>query len=454
MKDLKILNARIPCFETNDWETADILINDGIIAKVGTVSEDTKKTIDADGSIVSPGFIDIHAHEDPVHAGAYNFFTAKRELLMGVTTKIAGNCGDNYDDLRVFCSNIAQKGSPTNYMMFIGQNYLRAKAGADDRYKPSTRMQMEKMKKMLQENRRYAPVGLSCGFEYAPGVTTEETIELLKAFDEEGFLTSAHFRSDGENCTESVKELVQISEATGYGIQMSHIGSCCAIGYMTEGLQAIDKARIRGVDITADCYPYNAFCTGIGTAVFDEGCFEKWNKSYEDIQITAGEYKNQRCSKELFEKLRKESPELYVTAFVMNEEEILQAYAKPYVMVGSDCGFVEGCGHPRGAGAFPRVLSRYVREKKAMSLMEALRKMTVLPADRVNLQAKGDIKEGKDADIVIFDKDKIRDRSDFDCPTEPPEGIKYVLVAGQAAVEHNRIVNDTLGRYIPYQNRL
>lgn len=449
MKDLKIVNANIPCFETKSFNQADILVDHGTIVKIGSVSEDTENTIDAGGKIVSPGFIDIHAHEDPVHAGQYKFFNADRELLMGVTTKVAGNCGINYDNLPDFCENIEKGGSPTNYMMFMGQNYLRERVGASDRYRPATKAQMEHMKQIIrEEGRQWSPAGLSCGFEYAPGVTEEETIELLSAFANEDCLMSVHYREDSENGVKSIEEVLRISRASGCRVQFSHIGSCSALGYMKESLLVIDKAIEEGIDIMADCYPYAAFCTGIGTAVFDEGCFEKWGKTYEDILVTAGTYKNQRCTKEIFEKVRRETPDINVVAFVMNEEEVIEAYRKPYVMAGSDSIFVNGGGHPRGAGTFPRILGRYVRQQGALTLMEALEKMTILPAKRMGLASKGEIKEGLDADLVIFDENTIIDKADFENPAEPPDGIDFVLINGQIAVKGQKIVNGRLGTYI------
>lgn len=454
MKELKILNAKIPCFDNKTWKEADILIDNGSIVKIGSISEDTERTIDAGGHIVSPGFIDIHAHEDPVHAGEYKFFNADRELLMGVTTKVAGNCGINYDDLGDFCRNIEKGGSPTNYMMFMGQNYLRERVGATNRYLPATKDQMEKMKQIIrEEDKLWSPVGLSCGFEYAPGATEEETIELLSAFENENCLMSVHYREDSENGVESIKEVLRISRASGCRVQFSHIGSCSALGYMKESLAAIDEAIEEGIDIMADCYPYAAFCTGIGTAVFDEGCFEKWGKTYEDILVTAGPYKNQRCTKEIFEKVRKETPDINVVAFVMNEEEVIEAYQRPYVLAGSDSIFVKGGGHPRGAGTFPRILGYYARQKGALTLMEALEKMTVLPAERMGLGSKGEIKEGMDADLVIFDEHTIIDKADFEHPAEPPEGIDYVIIGGETAVEGQNIVSARLGRYIKQEKQ-
>ena len=448
MRDLKIINARIPDYEQDCIREAELLIRDGKIEKIrerGAITEETAETIDAKDQIVSAGFVDIHAHED---APEGNFFTSECCLKMGVTTKIAGNCGDTFEDLPHFVERLKKSGSPTNYMIFLGQNTLREMVGAKDRYAPSTPEQLEKMKEIVKNSLPYAPVGLSCGFEYAPGITLEETLDLLTAFDEKDYIVSVHFRSDGPCAAASTEEVVELSKRSGYKVQMSHIGSCSAVGYMRDTLDVLDKARAEGVDIMSDCYPYHAFCTGIGTAVFDEESFSKWD--YSDLMITAGPYKNQRCTKELFEKLREEEPDMYVVAFVMNEEEIDMAYTQPYVMVGSDCGFIEQAGHPRGAGTFPRILGRYVRERKVMSLMDALKKMTLLPAQRVNLTHKGEVKEGYDADLVIFDENTIIDRATFEEPTLPPEGISYVLLNGEVAVRNNEIVNGRLGTYIPY----
>ncbi len=454
MKDLKIVNAKFPDFESNDWIEADILIHYGKIEKIGDVSEECKEVIDASGKVVSPGFIDIHAHEDEFKGNREDdFFTAQRGLLMGVTTEIVGNCGDMYNSPETFVNRIDKEGAPVNYMTFIGQNYLREQAGAMDRYKASTVEQLDKMKMMLAATKKYGPVGLSCGFEYAPGVTSEETVNLAKALDEEGYLISVHFREDGPKAPDSTRELIEISKATGYGIEMSHIGSCAAVGYMDETLNVIKEARDAGVDISTDCYPYNAFCTGIGTAVFDEGCFERWGKTYSDILVLDGPYVNQRCNRELFEKLKKEDPDLHVAVFAMNREEVDKAFATPFVMVGSDCGFVNRHGHPRGAGAFPKVIREYVREKKMLTLMEALRKMTVMPAERVKLKYKGEIKEGNDADIVIFDENNIADGATFENPTEAPKGIDYVIVNGHIAAEAGVVKSDNYGKYIRYKNR-
>lgn len=453
MKALKIVNAQIPCFEDNTWKVSDILVDEGKIVKLGTVMESAQVTIDAEGKIVSPGFIDIHAHEDSISNKEFPFFTAECALRMGVTTQAAGNCGESADDLGDFCQYIQRNGSPVNYVMFVGQNSLRHKAGALDWYKATEPAQLDRMKKMLEECLEFAPVGLSCGFEYEPGVTAEETIRLAEVFGGDNHVISVHFRRDGEGSKESIDELAYIQRETGLAMQMSHIGSCSATGYMKEALSVLRTYREEGVDIMADCYPYNAFCTGIKTAVFDDGCFEKWNKGYEDLLITDGKYKNRRCTAELFRELREGEEDVRVVAFVMNDDEIEEAYRQPFVMVGSDCGYTNGGGHPRGAGTFPRVLGKLVREKKVITLLDALRKMTIQPAERLGLQYKGAVREGMDADLVIFGPDTISDRADFLNPSLPPEGIDYVVVNGRIAVRENRIIDGRSGRYIRHMGK-
>ena len=451
MKDLKIVNGLVPDFKENCFREADVLIHEGVIEEVGSVTAETAEVIDAAGQVVAPGFLNIHAHEDDPEGYP---FTAERELLMGVTTEIAGNCGGNAYPAEAFKAKIDQEGSPSNYLIFIGQNSLREFAGAADPYGKTTPAQLDQMKKELARlTKAVKPVGLSSGFEYHPAITTEETIELLTALEEEGYLTAAHFRSDGANSPASTQELVDISRASGYAMQMSHIGSCAAYGYMRPTLDVLEKGRAEGVDIMADCYPYDAFCTALGSAVFDEEQMKK--RPYETIMITMGENAGKRCDKELFEYERRVHPEMGVVCFEMKIEEVYEAFRNPLVMVGSDGGFAGGIGHPRGAGTFPKVLGSFARDLKILSLMDALKKMTIMPAERLKLKTKGQVAAGFDADLVLFDPATIRDRADYrlESCTLPPEGISRILIAGKTAVLENQILRGDLGRYIPYDNR-
>ena len=448
MKRIKIINGRIPDFTNGSLRYADILIKDNVIYTVGTVNEDADEVIDAEGQIVSPGFINIHTHESKPND---NFFNAFCELRMGVTTSCAGNCGDEAFPILDFIDSISRKGSPVNYLMFVGQNNLRKDAGATDHYASSTVLQLDHMKKRLSLLRKAAsPVGLSCGFEYSPGITAEETIELLDALEDDGYLVSVHMRADGSGSVHSTEELVEISRCSGYDMQMSHIGSM-ASGYMRENLAIIENARRDGLDMMTDCYPYNAFSCSIGSAVFDDSNIKK--REYGSILIVNGPNAGMFCDRELLEYERKNRPNGRAVCFAMDNDEIALALKQPYTMVGSDGGYTDGTGHPRGSGTFPRVLGRLVRMDGSLTLMDALKKMTVMPAERLKLNRKGQIAEGYDADIVIFDPETIIDKAEYELSkcTLPPEGISRVIVSGETAVKNNEIVNSSLGRYIKYK---
>lgn len=451
MYDILIKEGTIVDFEKNQTFVGDLGIDRGKITLIGQSFSPAKKVIDASGKIVSPGFIDIHMHEEETkkakNVDPYDI--ANYMVLMGVTTGVVGNCGDNQQGIKDFLNFIDKNGSPMNYMTFLGQNYLRNIVGIEDRYRSGTKYEVEKMKKLIVESVfEIGAIGISFGLEYSPGVTFEEILELCESVGEEDILLSAHYRKDAKKGVESIRELINISEITGKPMQVSHIGSCVGFENMKEGLNEIEKAIEKGVDIAADCYPYNAFSTRIGSAVFDEGCFENWDAKYGDILLTEEPYKGIRCSEEIFYKVRKDYPDMLVVAFAMNEEEIVEALKAPFVYIASDGLYNRGQGHPRGAGTFPRVLGKYVRDEKKLEFIDTLKKMTKFPADRLGLRNKGEIKEGMDADIVIFDFDKVEDYATFENPTLPPKGIEYVLVNGSIAVEKNKIINKRLGKAI------
>ncbi len=449
MYDLTIVDALIPDYASDTFYVSDLHIKDGKIVKIGQDATKSQSVISADGQIVSAGFIDIHSHEEWIDVKRQDpYYTGYCALRMGTTTLIGGNCGDNKMDPASFASYVKAKGAPLNYKLFIGHNFLRQCVGIEDRYRSATSLEIEKMRKLVKMYLPMNPVGISYGIEYAPGVNESEMTRITAGLSPEKHLLAAHYRYDGDKSVESVDELAQLSRTTQLPMQISHIGSCSAMGTMKETLSAVKKHIDNGVDVLADCYPYAAFSTYIGSAVFDDGCFERWNKTYSDILLTEPPYQGMRCDAALFEKVKREYPNSIVAAFVMNEEEVREALCSPYVMVASDALYNYETGHPRGAGTFAKVLSKYVREEKVMSLVQALKKMTLYPAKRLSLYKKGDIFEGADADLVIFNPDKIKDNATFEAPTALPEGISYVIVNGAVALKDNQIVNGRLGRYI------
>lgn len=452
MYDLKIVNGRVYNSDKNTFEEKDVAIKAGKIVKVGMCDAPAKAVIDAQGKIVSPGFIDIHMHESenldaftpPAPSDIGNMM-----LRMGVTTCVAGNCGNNRQSLDDFVGHIQHFGTPVNYMSYIGHNYLRNRVGNENRYGSSSKVQIEKMKQMIEAAMKKGALGLSFGLEYCPGIKIEEVLKLCEAINDSPALLSAHFREDAKGSLKSTQELIDISVQSKIPMQISHFGSCAAFGMMTEALDLIEKHMKKGVDISVDCYPYDAFSTYIGSAVFDEGCFESWKKSYDIILLTEGKYKGMRCDEALFKKVRRDHPEMLVVAFAMNQDEVIEAIQAPFMMVASDGLYRKGQGHPRGAGTFPKVLGEYV-QSGYLTLEEALKKMTIMPAERLKLKQKGRIDVGCDADLVIFDAQKIKDGATFEHPIDPPQGIDFVLMGGKVVVENGVIINGSEGVFIPY----
>lgn len=456
MYDLIIKNGSVVDYNNNKFKKIDIGIKEGKIVALEEELRGNGRIIDADGKIVSPGFIDIHMHEERIGftPDGDDYDIANKMLLMGVTTAVGGNCGNNRMSIRDFFRFIDENGAPINYLLYTGHNYYRNLLGVDS-YSTPTEDQLEKMKMLIREDiTNNGAVGLSFGLEYSPAITYEEIISLCNELRDYGVLISAHFRYDAHRGVESIKELIRISKDTGLPMQISHIGSCNAMGTMREALNLIKEAINNGLDIAADCYPYDAFCARLGSTVFDEGCFERWNKDYDAILLTEEPYKNVRCTEEIFHKVRKQYPQMLAIAFVMNEDEVIEALKEPFVYVASDGLFNKGQGHPRAAGTFPRVIGKYARDEKKLELIDQLSKMTKLPAKRLKLKDKGEIAVGKDGDIVIFDYDTIRDNATFDDPTAPPYGINHVIIDGKIAIYNGEVLNKRLGKsirtYIPF----
>lgn len=449
MLDLKIINGKIIDVENRRIIEGDLGVKDGKIVDIGNVSASSREIINADGRHVSPGFIDIHMHEEDFSlTKKEKYDIAETMLNMGVTTCIAGNCGNNRQSIEELHEFIKEMGSPVNYMSYIGHNYLRNLVGNSDIYARSTKEQIARMQSMVEEAVDSGAVGVSYGLEYCPGIDTEEAIEITeKIKGRKDIILSAHYRKDAAYALDAINEMAMIGRETGIPFQISHLSSCSAYGNMTEALNLIEKHYNSGLDISVDAYPYAAFSTFIGSAVFDEGCFELWNKSYDSIMLTEEPFRGVFCDTELFEKARKEYPTMLAVAYVMNEEEIVEALNHPLVMVASDGIYRNNSGHPRGAGTFPRVIGNYVRDMKAMEFFDAINKMTHMPAKRLKLKNKGLIKEGFDADITVFNYDTVIDRATFQDPQLRPVGIDYVILGGGAAVKEGVTVNNRLGKY-------
>ena len=230
-------------------------------------------------------------------------------------------------------------------------------------------------------------------------------------------------------------------------MQFSHIGSMGGYGQMKKLLTNIEDYRKSGIDMLCDCYPYTAFSTGIGKTTYDDGFLESYQADYDSILIVNGKYAGRRCTKEIFDELRRTAPETGTVGYFMKKEDVDMALQSPLVMIGSDGVRTEGMGHPRASGAFARFISDYIKTGK-LSLMDGIRKMTTMSAERLNLPHKGNFLAGSDADITIFDMDSVCDCATYENGQIPPKGFTYVLIGGEIALKDDKIINGHLGRSV------
>ena len=451
MLDILIVSGKYPDFDDNKIKDANIGIKDGKIAYVGNERPDAVQVIDAEGKVVSPGFIDIHMHEESVAEGD-KWVIAKMMARQGVTLAVGGNCGVMNQPVKDFKAMMNRLGGcPVNYIILSGYNYYRHDVLGFDHYDKTDKEVWDKIRNFMAEDLDEGAFGISFGIEYDPGITTEEIIYATQVRDDEHLLIAAHYREDGAHAVEAVEEMIQIQESMDKKFQVSHLSSCAALGQMKEALEVINKENKKNPKFNYDTYPYNAFSTTIGSTVFEDGCLEAWGKDYRDILLTEEPYKNVYCDEKIFKDAREKYPQMLAVAFVMNENEIADAITNPVGMVASDGIINNGMGHPRAAGTFPRVLGKYVREEKKLDLITALRKMTLEPAVRLEMEhRKGVIKEGADADLTIFDPETIKDGPTFEDINIPNQGIDYVIVNGIVTLKDNEFLTETSGEFISY----
>lgn len=426
----------------------DILILNGKVEHIANCIEKYDiKTINASQKIITPGFVDCHMHEEKFIASENRFEKSIFECMikMGVTTCIGGNCGEGPDDPLLFLEKVDELGLPTNFNMLLPHEFLRKKIGLLDKYKNATDDQIKSMVQLAENYLEKGFLGISFGIRYVPGINNNELVELSKVAKKYNKVVAAHIRDDANNVYKSIIEFLDLAYLIkDLKLQLSHIGSMAGFGQMQKALSLVDEYRANGFDVSCDCYPYTAFSTKIGETTFDDGWLERYNTTYDKIEIASGEHKGKRCDKKLFDEIRAKNPETIVIAHLMNEEEIKIAYKHPNVFVASDGFMYNFNGHPRAAGTFPRVLSNFVKENKILSLNEAIAKMTFLPAEKFGIK-KGSLIKGSDADIVIWDFNKIKDNATFENPSLAPDGIDYVILKGRIVVDNNKILNENFG---------
>lgn len=449
MKSLLIKGGRVVDPKQNLDRITNVLVCDGKIAEITDEMPAADFVIDASGKIVSPGFIDIHMHEDDYDSKNDAILTSMSTsaLHMGVTLDIGGNCGDNSMDPGRFLDITDRDGAPVNIGMLVGHTWLRNSGGKTDKYSPIPNDTLKAMINSCEEHLANGALGISFGVKYVPGTTDDEILGLSRLCRKDSKIVSSHVRADVDGVFDAADELARTGQQAGVRVQFSHIGSMGGYGQMNRLLEKINGYRESGIDMLCDCYPYSAFSTGIGETTYDDGFLERYNAGYDSILIVSGKNAGKRCTKEIFDELRAEAPETATVGYFMKPEDVKIALLSPLVMIGSDGVRTDGMGHPRASGAFARFISDYIAAG-LVSLSDGIRKMSTMAAERLNLPHKGNLMAGSDADVTIFDLKQVKDLATYENGQIPPTGFSYVIIGGKIALKDDRIVNDRLGRAV------
>ncbi len=493
MYDIIIKNGKIIDGTGSDGYFSDVAIEGGKIKKIGKDIEGGKLVIDAKGLVVTPGFIDSHSHSDK------NLLTYPEQIEkveQGITTSAAGMCGasiyplpkenasgeslcDKYETMGELLSRADSIAQGSNTGLFVGHRNLRRSVMGMENREP-TEEEMNEMKALLRDGLENGAIGVSFGLIYTPScyAKTDELISLARVAAEYGALVSAHIRDEGDFVEEAVTEFITIIKASGARGIVSHHKAMHKKnhGKVNNTLKMIEAANAEGFDIYCDVYPYIASETTL-EARFIPGEYRKESErlvEYLNDEKTCREIKDINLKKwgsdlswvlinkcegypeytgltldkiaeihgkdvyeTVFDILRESGGSAQAAYFTMSEDDVDTVISYPRAMICTDPSAARGMPlyHPRLRGSFPRALGRYVRERKAVTLPEMIRKMTSLPAYVYGFETKGIIKEGMDADICIFNPETICDRADFADCTRRAEGLSYVIVNGAVAAE-------------------
>lgn len=486
--DILIRNGRLLDGTGNSWFRGDIAIKDGKILQIGpALSLKAAKEINANGLIVAPGFIDVHTHlegDEVKNPNAENF------LYDGVTTVVTGNCGSSNTDIGAYLHRLDSIRLAINVATLIGHNDVR-KAVMGTANRKASDEEITKMQAIVEQGMQDGAVGFSTGLIYIPGTysSTGEVVALAKAAAKYGGVYASHMRDEGDSVTQAIAEALQVGREAKMPVEISHfkLSGQQNWGRSRETIPMIIKAREEGIDVTIDQYPYTASSTNLGTLLPDEVlsdgqdsirarlqrpevrraitqymlaklkkrklkhfsypvvAFYKTDttlngKSIEEVNLLLHRRHNAKDETETVMDMMSQGGASMVF-HGMSENDVRRIMQYPFNMFASDASirvFNQGSPHPRGYGTNARVLARYVREQNLLSLEEAVRRMTSLPAQKFGLRDRGLLREGMAADIVVFDEKTVADLSTYNKPHAYTTGFSYVLVNGRLAVEDGR----------------
>ena len=422
------------------------------------ITKADEEIIHARGMVVAPGFIDIHNHSEGALASEP---TLASQVSQGITTLAVGPDGGSPWPIADFFAQRRARSAAVNVLAFVGHATVRLQVMGKDHNRAATDKEIADMAKLVEQGMREGAAGLSTGLEYDVGhpSTTEEVIELARAAARHGGIYMSHIRDEADDVMTALQEAIRIGREARIPVQISHIklGTVGVWGQAQRAIELINAARHGGVDISADCYPYDAWSSTI-TVLIPSRRHEDpvaVKKGLDDVGGAGNvlvtscrahrEYEGKTLD-EIASQQRVSAVDAYiqivrdggagVVCRSMKESDIKMFYRQAWVMVASDGQ--AGGRHPRGAGTFPRVLSRFVRERVWLTLEEAVRKMTAAPASRLGLSDRGLVRVGMKADLVIFDPKRVTDRSTFKEPLLLSEGIERVLVNGEVVFEDGK----------------
>jgi dihydroorotase/N-acyl-D-amino-acid deacylase len=503
--DLLIRGGRVVDGTGSPWLRADVLVSGQRIAAVGLLPGVTARdTIDATGLVVSPGWIDMLGHSEyPLLADG----RALSKITQGITSEITGEVTSvvpmngrtlhelsestraqvGWNDLGGYFAQLEGGGTAINLGTFVTVGSVRRAVMGDANRAPSAD-ELEQMRGYVAEAMQQGAMGLSSGLIYAPAsyATTAEVLELARVAAAYGGGYASHIRSEGARLIEAIEEAIAIGEQAGTWVQIHHLKASGQAnwGRMPLAVGAIEAARARGIDVSADQYPYRASSTGLDNIIpiwAHAGGTDSLVARLQDPAVRAqlraeimgpqdsvqliGEssggpagvmlagfgtdslrryngmllsdvatQRNQHPIDALFDLLAADRAATQAIYFAMSEEDIEYAMKQPWVSIGIDAGardtILTSHPHPRAFGSFPRILCHYVRERAVLTLPDAIRKFSALPAARMGLADRGVIKAGMYADLTIFDENRVCDRATFETPVRTSIGITHVLVNG------------------------
>jgi N-acyl-D-amino-acid deacylase len=496
--DLLIRNARVIDGTGNPWFRADIAVKGGRIAGIGKLTGATAdRTIDAAERVVAPGFIDVHTH---IEGEIEKVPRADNFLLDGVTTVVTGNCGGSRLQLGEWFAGLEKLGTGINVASLVGHNTVRSEVmGSANR--PATPEEIVSMQGLVEKAMRDGAVGFSTGLIYIPGTysNTAEVVALARAASKYNGTYASHMRDEGEHVLDAINEAVTVGKETGMPVELSHfkIDNQRLWGASDKSLALVEKFRREGVDVVVDQYPYDRSSTNLGITLpswaladgqakirarlADPATREKIavemekhvkdlghpdysyamvasfqpERSYEgktisEINVMKGRPKTLRAEIDtiLDMMVLGRAQMVYHSMGAVDVERIMRYPNTAFASDGGVREFGQGVPHPRSYGNNARVLSEYVREQHVLTLEDAVRRMTSLPARTFRFADRGVIREGAAADLLVFDPARVRDKATFQQPHQYSEGFDFVIVNGKVAVDEGKLTETRGGQVI------